>query len=493
MFIESCRFCGEVFTSGLARSTHPSNCLSITQDDNEIELPKVEEHFQITQNVNGVELPKVEEHFQNEKRTEKINHMCPFCGQKIGQKHISNVNYHFKKCETFERYIDKEHKTCRLCEVPLKGFVPHFRKFHRDILIENSSEKKQQISRKSKNTDGLNYTCNFCAKSFDSNSLKRRHINKRGCKVLSQHVDLKLRKCNHCGDILKCQFMWHFKVKHPDIKFAEELVIKRNKEIASKQIKPKMCDFCGAYFTSIEYPMNHYRYCSKFLSYIDMKNRKCCKCDHMFGRSESYVGHIRLLHPEALIGKKKSTKTTKVAKLNLVRLPEKLIKNYCSNLDEVNEDSVIENEENQNLEDNKNTDEDEEEEVKDSSLNFQITETTSIEDIDAMDTELSNECISDTDESSNTEEITTVIDNQLNSTENCEVPDLDLQIIDVLEKPIEVIEIEDNPDNQTKLFKCPLCTQKFSTEKRIMKHLLTYHRFSEQKVKKLGLVISTIH
>ena len=124
MFIESCKFCGEVFTSGLARSTHPSNCLSITQDDNEIELPKVEEHF------------------QNEKRTEKINHMCPFCGQKIGQKHISNVNYHFKKCETFERYIDKEHKTCRLCEVPLKGFVPHFRKFHRDILIENSSEKK---------------------------------------------------------------------------------------------------------------------------------------------------------------------------------------------------------------------------------------------------------------------------------------------------------------------------------------------------------------
>ena len=65
MFIESCKFCGEVFTSSLARSTHPSNCLSITQDDNEVELPKVEEHFQITQNDNGVELSKVEEKFQN--------------------------------------------------------------------------------------------------------------------------------------------------------------------------------------------------------------------------------------------------------------------------------------------------------------------------------------------------------------------------------------------------------------------------------------------
>ena len=38
--------------------------------------------------------------------------------------------------------------------------------------------------------------------------------------------------------------------------------------------------------------------------------------------------------------------------------------------------------------------------------------------------------ISDTDESSNTEEITTVIDNQVSSIKDCEVPDLDLQIID---------------------------------------------------------------
>ena len=82
---------------------------------------------------------------------------------------------------------------------------------------------------------------------------------------------------------------------------------------------------------------------------------------------------------------------------------------------------------------------------------------------------------------------------------NFEVPDLDdfdLQIIDVPdvpEKPIEVIEIEDEPDNQSKLFKCPLCKQKFSSEETTMNHLLTYHRFSEQKVKKLGLVISTIN
>ena len=168
----------------------------------------------------------------------------------------------------------------------------------------------------------------------------------------------------------------------------------------------------------------------------------------------------------------------------------------CSNLEKVNDDKAIENEDNQNPDDNIDTCEDMD---CNSSLNLQITEPKSIEATETMDTELSNECISDTYESSNTEEITTLIDNQVPSMKNFEVPDLDdfdLQIIDVPdvpEKPIEVIEIEDEPDNQSKFFKCPLCTQKFSSEETTMKHLLTYHRFSEQKVKKLGLVISTIN
>ena len=148
---------------------------------------------------------------------------------------------------------------------------------------------------------------------------------------------------------------------------------------------------------------------------------------------------IRAIHPEVLIGKKKSTKTTRVAKLNLVRLSEKLIQKFYSNLKEVNEDKALENQENRNPDDD--NDASEEEDMDDSSLNFKITETTSIEAIDTMDTELSSECISDTDESSNTEEITTVIENQVSSIKNCEVPDLDLQIID----------IKDQPDNQTKL------------------------------------------
>ena len=63
------------------------------------------------------------------------------------------------------------------------------------------------------------------------------------------------------------------------------------------------------------------------------------------------------------------------------------------------------------------------------------------------------------------EEITTLIDNQVPSMKNFEVPDLDdldLQIIDLPDAPeklIEVIEIEDEPDNQSKFFKCPLCTE----------------------------------
>ena len=142
--------------------------------------------------------------------------------------------------------------------------------------------------------------------------------------------------------------------------------------------------------------------------------------------------HIRAIHPEVLIGKKKSTKTTRVAKLNLVRLSEKLIQKFYSNLKEVNEDKALENQENRNPDDD--NDASEEEDMDDSSLNFKITETTSIEAIDTMDTELSSECISDTDESSNTEEITTDIDNQVSSIKNCEVPDLDLQIIDVINK-----------------------------------------------------------
>ena len=126
-----------------------------------------------------------------------------------------------------------------------------------------------------------------------------------------------------------------------------------------------------------------------------MKKKKCLNCDHVFRKTESYMDHIRGKHPEVLIGKKKSTKTTRVAKLNLVRLPEKLIKNCCSNFDEVDEYKVTEIDANQNPDENKHPDG--EDDMDDSSLNFQITETTSIE---TMDTELSNECISDKDESS---------------------------------------------------------------------------------------------
>ena len=96
------------------------------------------------------------------------------------------------------------------------------------------------------------------------------------------------------------------------------------------------------------------------------------------------MDHIRGKHPEVLIGKKKSTKTTRVAKLNLVRLSEKLIQKFYSNLKEVNEDKALENQENRNPDDD--NDASEEEDMDDSSLNFKITETTSIEAIDTMDT-----------------------------------------------------------------------------------------------------------
>ena len=514
MFIESCKFCGEAFTSASAKSTHPSNCLSFTQDDDTVELPKVKENL------------------QSEQKTEKrrLSLMCPFCGQKVEQIHTTVLSVHFKKCEIFNKHIDKKYKTCRLCEVPLKSFVPHFRKFHRDILIGNSTywpfsriiEKKKQISKETPSKSRKHFTktkesferdnaeeelvlqnedvhvqkqskhaCVYCAKSFKSLLRKREHISHKRCKVLRQHVDLKLRKCNHCGDIIKKQFIWHFKSKHPDIQFAKEFVIKRGEEFPAKQM---MCGFCGGNYA--ESLINHFRGCSKFPDNVDRKNkkcRKCLKCDHVFRKTEGYMDHFRAMHPEVLIEKKKSAK---VAKISLVRLSEELIQKYYSNLDTVNDDKAIEKEDNQNPDDNNDTCEDMD---CNSSLNLQITEPKSIEATETMDTELSNECISDTYESSNTEEITTLIDNQVPSMKNFEVPDLDdfdLQIIDVPdvpEKPIEVIEIEDEPDNQSKFFKCPLCTQKFSSEETTMKHLLTYHRFSEQKVKKLGLVISTIH
>ena len=70
--------------------------------------------------------------------------------------------------------------------------------------------------------------------------------------------------------------------------------------------------------------------------------------------------------------------------MNLVRLSEKLIQKFYSNLKEVNEDKALENQENRNPDDD--NDASEEEDMDDSSLNFKITETTSIEAIDTMDT-----------------------------------------------------------------------------------------------------------
>ena len=369
--------------------------------------------------------------------------------------------------------------TCGYISEKRRGFTQHFKTVHPEINFKRDNAEEEHLPKQS------NFPCHFCAKSFRTQGLKQNHK----CDALAQHVDLKLKKCYHCGDIIKRQFMWHFISKHPDIKFAEEFAIKSVEEIPTKG---RTCYFCGGVYNT-QNPMNHWRICSKFLDNVDRKNKRCLNCDHVFGKCESYTDHFRAMHPEVLIEKKKPTK---VAKISLVRLSEELIQKYYSNLDKVNDDKAIEKEDNQNPDDNNDTCEDMD---CNSSLNLQITEPKSIEATETMDTELSNECISDTYESSNTEEITTLIDNQVPSMKNFEVPDLDdfdLQIIDVPdvpEKPIEVIEIEDEPDNQSKFFKCPLCTQKFSSEETTMKHLLTYHRFSEQKVKKLGLVISTIH
>ena len=61
----------------------------------------------------------------------------------------------------------------------------------------------------------------------------------------------------------------------------------------------------------------------------------------------------------------------------------------------------------------------------------------------------------------------------------------------------EKLEKEDKNESQIVrrnvniLYNCPLCTRKFIAEESTKKHLQIYHRFSEAKVLKLGLVITT--
>ena len=67
------------------------------------------------------------------------------------------------------------------------------------------------------------------------------------------------------------------------------------------------------------------------------------------------------------------------------------------------------------------------------------------------------------------------------------------QIVEQPKKQVEIIEIDHEAMNATQplFYKCPLCTRKFIVEETVKKHLAKFHRFSEKKAKKFGLIINT--
>ena len=66
---------------------------------------------------------------------------------------------HRKTCSTFKKYVKFNTKYCRICKQKVKQFVPHFVKFHPDVLSdkylrsERKEWKKKQVKVQSKNVD----------------------------------------------------------------------------------------------------------------------------------------------------------------------------------------------------------------------------------------------------------------------------------------------------------------------------------------------------
>ena len=153
MFIESCKFCGEVFTSSASKFTHPSNCLSVTQDDKSIDSPK-ETNQKVLKN------------------TKKKRIFCHFCGK---HDQVTNHNRieHLRKCLRFRNVVDLKQKKCLKCKHVfgrVESYSKHFQDCHSEILLTDQGTEIKRSKKKLRNEQSISKVvkqslCYFCGKN----------------------------------------------------------------------------------------------------------------------------------------------------------------------------------------------------------------------------------------------------------------------------------------------------------------------------------------
>merc|ERR1711963_402435 len=145
MFVESCKHCGEVLITALAKSTHP--CLSQEVEDAG-KLPKspteMPSKFRGTKRMSSEKnpRPKIQDEDRMKIRKKYVdkrkfnNRKCAFC-QKYARVFGGDFRKHFKSCEVLPKYVDIKERKCLTCKETMVKYdapIVHYRKNHSDVL-----------------------------------------------------------------------------------------------------------------------------------------------------------------------------------------------------------------------------------------------------------------------------------------------------------------------------------------------------------------------
>ncbi|CAG9835342.1 unnamed protein product [Diabrotica balteata] len=131
-------------------------------------------------------------------------------------------------------------------------------------LVSHSQENELEEEQASENVPSA--VCELCGKDFESNSLRKKHLDshfeKRGSVL-----------CPQCGKCISSKDMYL-----------------RHRYVHGKSSKKFECKICNRYFTSAFSLKNH------LYTHTKEKTFECCFCKKLFATKNSLRSHIKLKH-----------------------------------------------------------------------------------------------------------------------------------------------------------------------------------------------------
>ena len=451
--------------------------------------------------------------------------ICAFCGEEFF--HHFSLFHHQKKCSTFKKYVkwnSRNSKYCLLCNQKMSQFVPHFVQFHPDVLSDKYMKSVgRPVKVQSKRNPEVKKVAKVVLVRLPEQLVQRYLDVQEDTKIepigednpklddqedetneIVEPIDT-MKDCRFCGT----------KIDEDKVKQHETDCQKR------KSIIQIICAFCGKPHTDTAISIKfHRKRCMEFQKCMDVSNDKCLMCSET--SIKDYVGHFQVKHPELIHFNFSSVSNTERTDTTEKLDPSEENMDGTESAADTTEklDPSVENTDGtESAADTEETSENENwdsfsegskvTEKVENSENSNILEETESDDDDIPDLDEPDYLDLDTTKSvkikPNSEKMENPEDAKNPDTSDTFVPEFETHTDFVAAKKsvkpklIQTPNIDTEDKNESQivssnvnvLYNCPLCTRKFIAEESTKKHLVNYHRFSEAKILKLGLIITT--